>query len=84
MLLRVSKKGQITLPKNLRKELGINPGDSVLITQKDDEFVLTPVTETLFDLRGFIPVSGPQDFEAAIEEAKRLVAEDIVASMNNG
>ncbi len=43
MLLKVNAKGQITLPQNLRKELGIKPGDSVLITQKDGEFVLTPV-----------------------------------------
>ncbi|MFO7680354.1 MAG: AbrB/MazE/SpoVT family DNA-binding domain-containing protein [Chloroflexota bacterium] len=84
MLVKVSAKGQITLPQNLRQLLGIKPGDSIVITQNDDGLMLRPVTETLFDLRGIVPVSGPQDFEAVIEEAKRLVATDIVGGLNNG
>ena len=83
MLVKVSAKGQITLPKNIRQNLNIKPGDSVAITQRDDELVLTPITKTLFDMRGIIPVSGPLDFDALIEQAKRVVAEDVIAGMSN-
>lgn len=81
MLLKVSAKGQITLPTKLRKEMGLKPGDSVFITQRDDEFVLTPITVTLFDLIGSIPVDGPQDFEKIREETKKYVAEKVMESL---
>ena len=78
MLVKVSSKGQITLPKEIRDALGIKTGDTIVVTQKDDDIVLHPVTTTLFDLRGSIPVDGPQDFEAALEKAKAAVAADVV------
>lgn len=83
MLLKVSAKGQITLPKKLRKQMGIQPGDSVFITQRNDEFVLTPITVTLFDLIGSIPVDGPQDFQKIREETKKYVAEKVMASLQD-
>jgi hypothetical protein len=30
--------------------------------QRGDEVILQPLTRTLFDLRGSVPVSGAQDF----------------------
>lgn len=83
MLLKVNAKGQITLPKSLRKELGIKPGDSVLLTQRDDGFVLTPVTKTLFDMVGTISVENPIDFEALREETKRYVAKKVMQSLDD-
>ena len=32
--------------------------------RRGDEVILQPLTRTLLDLRGTIPVSGPQDFAA--------------------
>lgn len=78
MLVKVSSKGQITLPKAIREALGIKPGDTIVITRKDDDIVLHPVTETLFDLRGTIQVDGPQDFDAVIEKTKKAVAADVM------
>ncbi len=81
MLVKVSPKGQITLPKELRQSLGIEPGSRVLITRRDDELILRPVTETLFDLLGSVPVDGPQDFALIREEIRQYVAEKVMESL---
>ncbi len=36
MTYRVGPKGQVVLPKALRDELGIRPGDEVDVTRQDD------------------------------------------------
>ena len=38
--IRVSFKGQVTIPKRLRDKLGIAPGDFVLFEEKEGEVVL--------------------------------------------
>ena len=81
MLVKVSPKGQITLPKELRQSLGIEPGSRVLITRRDDELILRPVTETLFDLLGSVRVDGPQDFALIREEIRQYVAEKVMESL---
>lgn len=40
MTYRVGPKGQVVLPKALRDELGIRPGDEVDITRQDDGLVV--------------------------------------------
>jgi len=40
--LTVSSRGQITLPANLRKRLGIRPGGVLLAEEKGGELVLRP------------------------------------------
>lgn len=83
MLVKVSSKGQITLPKSIREAMGIKPGDTIVITQKENNIVLHPVTETLFELRGSIEVDGPQDLDAILEKAKKSVAADVIRGLQN-
>ncbi len=40
MTYRVGPKGQVVLPKALRDELGIRPGDEVEVTRQDDGLVV--------------------------------------------
>jgi AbrB family looped-hinge helix DNA binding protein len=35
---RVTKKGQITIPKEIREELGIRPGDEIEFVRDEDGF----------------------------------------------
>lgn len=37
---KVTRKGQITIPKPIREELGIEPGDEVDITQTSDGILI--------------------------------------------
>ncbi|MFQ5400362.1 MAG: AbrB/MazE/SpoVT family DNA-binding domain-containing protein [Anaerolineae bacterium] len=83
MLVKVGPRGQITIPKSLRKRMNIKPGDSVTLTMIDDYVMLRPVTKTLFDMVGSIPVDGPLDFDVLQEEIKQHVADKVMRSLNN-
>ena len=39
---RIDEKGRITIPKELRKRLGIEPGDRVSIDVRNEEIVVKP------------------------------------------
>ena len=80
MLVKVGPRGQITIPKSVRTQLGINPGDSLaIVLTKDDEIVLQPVTETIFDLVGSIsvPPGGPLSIEQLRESAVDYIVERV-------
>jgi len=64
---RVGRRGQITVPKAIRQALGIAEGDHVTFVEREGEVVLRPVRHSLRDLRGSVPVDGPQDFAAVRE-----------------
>ena len=59
---RVRHRGQITLPRAIRRRLDLQEGDQIAFLERGDEIVLLPLTKTLLDLRGSVPVSGIQDF----------------------
>jgi AbrB family looped-hinge helix DNA binding protein len=41
-LVRVQEKGQVTLPARIRKQLGIQKGDLVSVTETSDGVLITP------------------------------------------
>lgn len=43
-VLAVSNRGQITLPADMRRHLGIQPGGAVIIEERDGELRLKPAT----------------------------------------
>jgi len=60
----VGRRGYITIPRNIRRQIGIKEGDRVTMVVQGDHIVLHPITQTLLDLRGSVPVQGPQDLDA--------------------
>ncbi|MFQ6026864.1 MAG: AbrB/MazE/SpoVT family DNA-binding domain-containing protein [Dehalococcoidia bacterium] len=47
---KITSKGQITLPQEVRKRLGIGPGDEVEFREENGKYVLVKkVTESPFD-----------------------------------
>ena len=44
--------------------MGVQEGDHVAFVERGGEIVLRPVRQSLRDLRGSVPVNGPQDFDA--------------------
>jgi AbrB family looped-hinge helix DNA binding protein len=65
---RIGQRGQLTVPSSIRKQLGLQAGDRVNLICRGDELVVRPARKTLLDLRGSVPVKGPQDFQAIREE----------------
>lgn len=43
--MRVTSKGQVTIPQAVRTRLGIEPGDEVEFSVRDDEAVLRPARD---------------------------------------
>lgn len=76
---KIGRRGQITLPRPIRRWLNLQEGDRVAFIRRGDEIVLQPLTQTLLDLRGSVSVSGPQDFSTirhqVIEAHVRKVVE---------
>ena len=65
-LAKVTSKGQITIPKDIRKKLGVKEGDKILFIEDGDKIVI--VNSTLIAL---------QEAQAAFKgEAERLGLRD--------
>jgi AbrB family looped-hinge helix DNA binding protein len=62
--VKVGRRGQITIPSEIRRQMGFQEGDTIALVREGDHMLLRPITETLLDMRGSLSVSGPQDFEA--------------------
>ena len=80
--LRVGRRGQITIPSALRRELHLEEGDRVIVQVRAGELILRPAGRSIFALRGSVPVDGPQDFAAirtvVIENRARRLVDDSV------
>lgn len=70
--LKVSSRGQITLPATMRKRIGIREGGAVVIEDRDDEIVLKPAA--IFEIEMY---SDRQIAEW--ESADRMSADDKAA-----
>ena len=59
-IAKVTSKGQVTIPKPLREELGIQERDRLLFTVEAGRLIATPVsTQALSDLYASLPASRP-------------------------
>jgi AbrB family looped-hinge helix DNA binding protein len=73
---KVGRRGQIAIPQLIRRRLNIQPGDQVAFTRRGNEIVIQPLTRTLLDLRGSVPVKGRQDFNAIRRQVIEARARD--------
>ncbi len=65
---RMSTRGRVTIPKEVREELGLVPGDRVVFTIRENGILLEPLRGTLLDLKGSVKVDREQDFEIVRRE----------------
>ena len=56
MITKVTSKGQVTLPKKIREELGIEFGDFIDFQVKDNMVIIKPIHNKgdLMDLKGIL------------------------------
>jgi AbrB family looped-hinge helix DNA binding protein len=75
----MTSKGQLTIPKDVREQLGLQPGTRFFVTVRDGEIVALPKNKKLADLAGILgrPPNGRsltiEEIDAAIGDA---VADD--------
>lgn len=70
----VTSKGQITIPHNVRREMGIDAGDKVTFIKMDDgRFAIFAATGSIKDLKGIVPRPKKpvtiEEMQKAIEDA---------------
>lgn len=69
----VTSKGQITIPIEVRKKLGLKAGDRVRFVEgRNGEFILKPKSGSLMDLKGCVRWTGKP---VTIEEMNKTIAE---------
>jgi AbrB family looped-hinge helix DNA binding protein len=79
----VTKKGQITLPVEIRRSLGIKQGDKIavaLVAGEPSQVLLKPVHSVAELTFGAVtPRKRPEDFKELRREFEEGVAEEVVA-----
>jgi antitoxin PrlF len=79
-LAKVTSKGQITLPKEVRDLLHIQTG-SIVIFEKEDEKIVVKTAKTLQDFKGVLKDrQGRADFEEMRKMAKERVGKKAAQS----
>lgn len=78
-IIRVGRRGQLTLPREIRRHIRIEDGDRVAFILEGKRVILQPLTQTLMDLRGSIAVAAAQDFGAIRRQVIATRANQAVA-----
>jgi AbrB family looped-hinge helix DNA binding protein len=80
----VTRKGQITIPAEFRRALGLKEGDKVALSLEEGEVRLSRtgsvVAATAGALKSDMPALTPSEER---RQAERAIAEDVVARMND-
>jgi len=75
-LATITAKGQVTIPAEIRKALGLKPGDKVAFTLNQGEVKLEPSPSALRDGFGAVrPRRKPEDFTELRGKAREWVAQ---------
>ncbi|HOT92486.1 MAG TPA: AbrB/MazE/SpoVT family DNA-binding domain-containing protein [Anaerolineae bacterium] len=73
----IGRRGQMTIPRTIRRLLDLEEGDRVAFIQREDEVVLQPLKKTLLNLRGSIPTTEVQDFAAIRQQVLQEHAQQV-------
>jgi antitoxin PrlF len=76
---KITSKGQITLPKEVRKALNVYAGNVVIFEKEDDKVVIKPA-RTLKEFKGFLKGKGKADFDEMRKKAKEYIGKKVARS----
>lgn len=64
---KLSKKGQIVIPKEIREKFGIKPGDAVIFKIQGDKVILEKIQEKMSDI-----LINSEPIEKSLEFQRKL------------
>jgi AbrB family looped-hinge helix DNA binding protein len=76
----LTSKGQMTIPKEVRKALNLRPSERVIVVVEGNQAILKPLRGNLLDLGGSVKIpekEKPIEFRKVREELKRKMAKKI-------
>ena len=73
---RLTSKGQITIPKSIRMQMGLKPGKSILFIPEGHDIVIKPkIKDTLSDLKRIRDELEAEDKLFTEKEIKQMIKE---------
>ena len=76
----ITTKGQVTIPAEVRKRLGLKPHDKVRFEVKGNAATLRKASSRILAMYGSVrPRTRPEDFRKLREEFERGVAEEALS-----
>lgn len=74
---KIGKRGQMTLPRDIRIRYGLKEGQSVAFVIKHGELTLVPLRKTIFDFKGAVQSRDSSDLETIREQVAAAEAERV-------
>ena len=77
----LTSKGQMTVPKEVRKALNLKPSEKVIIVVEGNQAVIKPLKGNILDIGGSIKITDkekPVNFPKVREEVKKRIAKKAV------
>lgn len=75
----ITRKGQVTIPKPIRDQLGLEEGEKVLFIRRGDEVLLKVLRGSVLDLKGSVrPSARPEDFSQIRRTVKKNIGRKAV------
>ena len=75
----ITRKGQITIPKEIRDHLKAKEGEKVTFVLRGDEVILKVTRGNILDLKGSVkPTRHPEDFEKVRNAVKKTISRKAV------
>ena len=75
ILVKLSTKGQIVIPKKIRDKLGLKPEKHVILELAGEHAEIRPVPDVIKELKGILK-SRPSASRALMEEHRHEVKQD--------
>ncbi len=83
--MRVTEKGQVTIPKHIRLAAGVAPGSEVAFSLDGSKIVITPVASGVReDRRAKLRAAAAAVRDSMGQEFKQLGADDILQFLRGG
>jgi antitoxin PrlF len=77
---KMTQKGQVTIPAEIRNKLGLKPKDVVRFEIKGDEVKLKPATSRLLEGFGAVtPRQKPENWRKVREDMEVALADEVAA-----
>lgn len=77
----VTQKGQVTIPADIREQLGIKPKDRVRFEVEDGVVLLKPIGSKILEYYASVPMQLPENDRTLREEAEIAIAEEAMARL---
>ena len=77
----MTSKGQMTIPREVRKVLNLKPSEKVIIIVEGDQAIMKPLRGNILDIGGSMGISEkekPIDFPKIREEVRKRVSKRVV------